>query len=149
MKVRDIMTQPPQTCTLSTTLGEASRRMKAAGCGMLVVLDRHARTAGILTDRDLAMAVGDEDRNVAQLHVAEVMSGGVHSCQPHDDLLEVVRRMGALKVRRLPVINQDGDVKGVLSVDDIILWGLAEGEIPADAVIPALRALCAAHWPVH
>jgi CBS domain-containing protein len=59
MQVQDIMTRPPQTCTVDIDLGAASRRLKETGCGVLVVLDHRGRLTGIVTDRDLALAIGD------------------------------------------------------------------------------------------
>ena len=148
MKARELMTQPPQTCAPNTDLAEASRRMKQSGCGTLVVVDGHGRTVGILTDRDLALAVGDRRRNAAAAPVATAMSHGVHSCRPDDDLAQVVQQMSAARVRRLPVINAAGDVKGVISIDDIILWAVVDGTVPSGDVINALRTICHAHWPV-
>jgi CBS domain-containing protein len=141
MKARELMTQPPQTCAPD------SRRLKQSGCGTLVVVDGRGRTVGILTDRDLALAVGDRRRNAAAAPVATAMSHGVHSCQPDDDLEQVVQRMSAARVRRLPVINAAGDLKGVISIDDIILWAVMDGTVPAADVIDALRTICHAHWP--
>jgi CBS domain-containing protein len=122
--------------------------MKQSGSGTLVVVDGHGRTVGILTDRDLALAVGDGGHNAAAAPVASTMSHGVHSCQPDDDLEQVLQQMASARVRRLPVINAVGDVKGVISIDDIILWAVVNGAVTSADVITALRAICHAHWPV-
>ena len=119
------MTQPPQLCTVDTTLALASQRMSSTGAGTMIVLNRHGRIAGILTDRDLALAVGTLEGAVATATVGSVMTCGAHVCAPDDEVREAVARMARAKVRRLPVVAPDGDVKGLISIDDVLLWGLA------------------------
>ena len=142
MKVQDIMTQPADTCTINMNLAAASRRMNDTGCGTLVVMNQ-GRLAGILTDRDLALSmckVGDPTR----LTVGKVMSYPVHMCRCEDDVHAALDTMALFKVRRLPVISQTGDVEGVVSIDDIILWGVPKSAVSLHKLIAALRAICSA-----
>jgi CBS domain-containing protein len=148
MKVRDIMTKPPQTCRLETTLGIASRRMKENDCGTLAVLDHHGRVAGILTDRDLALAIGTAAHNAAQILASEAMTKHVHTCAPDEPVKDALARMTAFKVRRLPAVTSDGDLHGMLSVDDIIMWGIERGGVTRRELVAALRAICSEHVPV-
>jgi CBS domain-containing protein len=147
MKVRDIMTQPPQTCRLETPLGLASRRMKEKGCGTLAVLDHHGKVIGILTDRDLAMAMGKTNRNPSNITAEEAMTRHVHSCAPDENVKAALERMTDFKVRRLPVIASDGDLQGMLSVDDIIMWGGERGGVNRKDLVRALRAICSENVP--
>ena len=62
--------------------------------------------------------------------------------------MNAVARMARAKVRRLPVVAPDGDVKGLISIDDVLLWGLGTGGVTPRHVLAALRAICAAHRPV-
>jgi len=140
MQVHEVMTEPPQTCPQTMHLTDASRRMRTTGCGSLVVLGPHGRIVGFVTDRDLALALGDA-RNPDHLAVEAVMSRDVHSCRRDDDLALALDRMATFRVRRLPVID-DGDVKGVISIDDIVVWGLQSAGL-SERLIAALRALCA------
>lgn len=148
MKVRDIMTQPPQTCRLETSLGVASRRMSDTDCGTLVVLDQRGRVAGILTDRDLAMAIGTTNRNAAHILAHEAMTPHVHTCSADQDLVAALERMTETRVRRLPVVTSDGDLLGMLSIDDLILWGAQHGGVTRKELVRALRAICARHEPL-
>ena len=93
MKVREIMTQPPHTCRLETSLGLASRRMKETDSGTLAVLDHRGRVAGILTDRDLAMAIGKTNRNPSHITAEEAMTGHIHSCAPDENVKAALERM--------------------------------------------------------
>ena len=69
------MTTPPQTCLLDTSLAIVSRRMKETGCGTLIVLDHRGKPAGMLTDRDLALAIGESKRNASHIAAHEAMTG--------------------------------------------------------------------------
>jgi CBS domain-containing protein len=147
MKVRDIMTKPPQTCRLETPLGIASRRMNEADCGTLAVLDHHGRVGGILTDRDLAMALGKTTHNAAHVTAEEAMTRHVHTCTPDETVKTALQRMTDFRVRRLPVIASDGDLQGMLSVDDIIMWGVEKGGVTRKDLVRALRSICSEHVP--
>jgi CBS domain-containing protein len=143
MQVHDVMTEPPQTCPHTMRLANASRRMRETGCGSLIVLGPRGRIVGIATDRDLALALG-QDCAPGRLSVDRVMSRPVHTCRPEDDVRVALERMVSARVRRLPVVAEDGDVKGLISIDDIVLWGLQSSGVGMHALIAALRALCAA-----
>lgn len=143
MKVRDIMSQPPQTCRLDTDLATASRRMKDFGCGSLPVLDPQGRVVGVLTDRDIALAVGDRRRSASHVAAHEAMTRRVQTCLPDEDIHRVLSRLATWRLRRLPVVSSDGDLKGVISIDDIILWGVEEGGVSTRELAGALRAICA------
>lgn len=143
MKVKNIMTQPLQTCTIDMSLAAASRRMKETGCGTLAVLNHHGRLAGIVTDRDLALAIGNVSEPT-RLTVAKVMTHPVHTCGPDDDVHAALDTMSMLKVRRLPVVSEAGDVDGMISIDDIILWGVPKSAVSLRSLVAALRSICSA-----
>ena len=147
MKVRDIMTRPPQTCRLETPLGIASRRMEETDCGTLAVLDHRGRVGGILTDRDLAMALSKTTHNAAHVTAEEAMTRHVHTCAPDEAVKSALQRMTDFKVRRLPVIASGGDLQGMLSVDDIIMWGVERGGVSRKDLVAALRSICSEHVP--
>ena len=90
MRVRDIMSRPAQTCRLGTSLLAASRRMRETGCGALAVIDPRGRVAGMLTDRDLAVALADAGGNPGQVTVAHYMSTPARTTAPEDDLHAMV-----------------------------------------------------------
>ena len=142
MKVQDIMTQPAHTCTINMDLAAASRRMNDTGCGTLVVMNQ-GRLAGILTDRDLALSMA-KISDPTRMTVGKVMSYPVHLCRREDDVHTALNTMALFKVRRLPVISQTGDVEGVISIDDFILWGVPKAAVSLPKLIAALRAICSA-----
>jgi CBS domain-containing protein len=142
MKVHEVMSAPPHTCRAGTDLATASRRMKQTATGMLVVLDGHGRIAGVVTDRDLALAIGANRGDVRDRFVREVMSRRVRSCQEQDDVHEALAIMTRAHIRRLPVLSVDGDLKGVVSVDDLILWAVRHSALSPTEMIGALRRIC-------
>src|SRR6185503_5026359 len=80
MRVHEVMTEPPQTCPRTMHLADASRRMRDSGCGSLVVLGARGRVVGIVTDRDLALALG-KHRDAGRLSLDRVMTQPVHICR--------------------------------------------------------------------
>jgi signal-transduction protein with cAMP-binding, CBS, and nucleotidyltransferase domain len=122
--------------------------MEQAACGALVVLDAADRLAGIVTDRDLALVIGNAKGDPSQRVVGEAMTRDVRTCLPDDDLAVALERMSEEKVRRLPVVDGEGTVEGMLSIDDIILWGLGHRGIKRKVLVKALRSICAAHNPM-
>jgi CBS domain-containing protein len=141
MKVRDIMTEPPLTCTPETSLAVAARLMQEADYGTLPVIDSHGQLAGIVTDRDICLALARTYRNALHVAVHEVMTRKVFSALLDDDVRSALATMKGARVRRLPVRDEFGRLKGMLSVEDIVVRGLEGNGIPADEIIAALRAM--------
>jgi CBS domain-containing protein len=144
MKVCDIMNRPPEECHTSTTLSTASRHMRDRRCGTLVVMNPRGRLAGIVTDRDLALAISDIHGPPSRVTVDHVMTRDVHTCGPDDDIQTAIAQMSRWKVRRLPVVDSDGDVKGMISIDDIVLWGIHNRGVGLREATRALRSIVAA-----
>lgn len=121
MRVRDVMRREPRTCTPGSSLAQAGRTMHEAGCGFLPMIGDGDRVVGVITDRDLALAVSERDRKPSEIEVRLVASGEVWSCRVDDDLQAAMGVMRDRRVRRLPVVDQDGRLQGILSLDDIVL----------------------------
>lgn len=120
MKVRDLMRREPLVCKPGSHLAGVGRTMAQTGSGFLPVVGDRDRVVGVITDRDLALAVATLDRKPSEIEVRSVMSGEVHACGPDDDIGEALRIMRERKVRRLPVLDSRGLV-GILSLDDVVL----------------------------
>ncbi len=145
MKVRDAMVKTPVSCGLETNLGEAVEIMWKRNCGSLPVVDAHRRVVGIITDRDIAIAMGTRSRLPAEIAVAEAATRKVHSCKSTDDVRWALDIMGENKVRRLVVVNEQNQLEGVLSMDDVVLCAetnpAGRTELSADDVLRTLKAL--------
>ena len=120
MKVRDFMTKEAVCCGLETNLAAAVELMWNNDCGVLPVIN-DGRLAGILTDRDICIALGTRNRPAAELAVKEVATRQVQTCYPEDDVSEAMTAMRRGKVHRLPVVNDEGKLQGILALNDLIL----------------------------
>lgn len=120
MKVHQIMRHEPRTCGPDDSAATAGRLMAEVGCGWLpVVWD--GRPVGVVTDRDLCLALAERDRKPSELKVAEAMTKPVHGCLPGDDVREALSVMRRHRVRRLVVFGEGGGLDGMLSLDDVVL----------------------------
>jgi CBS domain-containing protein len=149
MKVQDVMTTAPETCTATTNLAAAAAHLWRADCGVLPVVDRGGKLAGIITDRDICIALGTRDRLASDVVVGEVMNRDVETCRTEDDVIVALRRMKQRRVRRLPVINDSGAVVGILALNDIVLAiGSAAMALKPTALLQTLKAICAHNLPI-
>ena len=120
MKVRDVMTKQITTCRTYTNLAAASALMWDNDCGALPALTETGELAGILTDRDICIALGTRNARASDLTVRDVVEASPLSCQSNDDILTTLLIMQQAKLRFLPVVNDAGVLEGVLSIDDIV-----------------------------
>lgn len=119
MKVSEIMTPNPVTCSSSDNLNTAAMRMWDRDCGILPVVD-DGRVQGVITDRDICMALAFKGAKPAGVTVAEVINGQVYGCSPDDDVADALATMREHQVHRLPVL-EDGRLQGLLSMNDAVL----------------------------
>jgi CBS domain-containing protein len=127
VKVEDIMTREVHSCTRSQPLGEPARIMWEHDCGCVPVLesDGSGRVVGMITDRDVCMAAYTKGRPLDQIGIEEVMSRRLVTCGPRDDVKEAEAAMQRAQVRRLPVVDADGRLLGLVALAD--LAGAAAG----------------------
>jgi len=121
MKVADIMAKAPAYCSPQTNLAAAVEILWRQNCGILPIVDSEEKVVGLVTDRDICVALGTRNRLPSDMTVGEVTSGKVIACKPDDDIRGALATMAEAKVRRLPVIDAEGKLQGVLSVDDVVL----------------------------
>lgn len=119
MRVEELMTQMPATCTRDSSCAEAARIMWDCDCGSVPVVDDRGRAIGIVTDRDICMAALFHGSPLATISIAEVMSGDLCTCHAEDDVREAERLMTQRQVRRLPVTDESGTLVGILSLGDV------------------------------
>ena len=127
MRVYSVMKREPSTCAPDTDLAEAGRTMALVGCGFLPVVDADRRVVGVITDRDLCLSLASRDEKPSAVRVQEVISGEVYSCSAEDELTEALNTMREFGVRRLPVMDLENRIAGVLSLDDVVLESRALG----------------------
>ena len=124
MKIQDIMSVDPSTVTPDTPITEAARLMKDHNIGMLPVVESEGsrRLVGVVTDRDITI------RHVAAGHlsdcpVREAMTDNVSTCKANENVDRVMTLMAEEQVRRIPIVDERGQLIGVVSQADILLEG--------------------------
>ena len=143
MKVQDIMVQDVRSCRPETNLAEASRLMWENDCGAMPVLEAGGKVVGMITDRDIAMAVGIRNRVPSEITVFEVKPDPreLYTCAPEDDIHTALKTMREQGVRRLPVVNS-GQLRGILCLNEIALNSSKRGDLSYEDVVDTLRAVC-------
>jgi CBS domain-containing protein len=114
------MTSNVATCRPEINLAAAAGLMWRYDCGVIPVVDGNQKVVGVITDRDICMAVAMNNRFASEIAVGEVISGEVFACSPDDEVSQALATMQRRQVLRLPVVNQDGTLQGILSMNDIV-----------------------------
>lgn len=121
MKVHEIMTTDVGSCGLGANLAAVARIMWEKDCGSVPVVDSNGKVIGMITDRDICMALTTRNHLASEVTVGDVINGSVKSCAADDNLSDALRTMRSDQLRRLPVVDNEGRLIGVLSLNDIIL----------------------------
>jgi CBS domain-containing protein len=122
--------------------------MRDADCGILPVVDARGKLTGIITDRDICLAITARNRLPGQITAGEIAHKAPITCKPDDDVHAALATMKRYQIRRLPVEGFSGTVLGIVSMNDILLAAGTSGEVRNDEVVDVLQAICAHHLPV-
>jgi len=153
MKVREIMTGAVGSCGMEANLAAAARIMWDKDCGSVPVLDNEGHVIGMITDRDICMALTTRNRLASEVLVGDVINGVVKTCAPDDAVTDALKAMRGEQLRRLPVVDSEGELVGILSLNDVILHsrqGKSKkgGHVSHGDVMDALKALSQHRAPV-
>lgn len=146
MKVKDVMVATPVSCSLETNAGAAVEILWNQNCGILPILDSQQKVVGVVTDRDLCIALGTRNRLPGEIRVRDITCGEVVACKPNDDIHTALATMARAKVRRLPVIDANDRLEGVLSMDDVVFHSETRtagmpSELSHDDVVKTLKGI--------
>lgn len=143
--VAQLMTDVIHRVDSTASLNEAAQRMWENDIGVVPVVGMEGRVMGIVTDRDIAMAAYLQGRPLQDIGVQEVMVTQVQVVRPYEPAIEAASMMAQHQVRRLPVVDDEGLLVGMLSLNDL---AEASGDTESDGitehvVADTLRAVCA------
>lgn len=150
MTVGEIMKRPVQTCGPHDSLHFAAKIMWDNDCGCVPVVES-GKVVGMLTDRDICMAAYTQGVPLTALEAWSAMSHEVFSCAPTDAVATAEAIMQDHHIRRLPVIERDGQLVGMLSLSDLALESTRESrakakrQVSADGVVRTLGSICEPH----
>ena len=126
-RCREIMTSDVKTANREMSLREVARLMREGDMGAMPVVENE-KLVGIITDRDIVVRAIAEGKNADTL-IGDVMTTEIFSVKPDDFVFEAIRLMGDQQVRRIPVINENGELTGIIAMADIALEMEDEREI--------------------
>lgn len=123
MTVLDVMAKSPAVCTPDTSLVEVARMMKTHDCGAIPVVESRdaPRPVGVITDRDIVIRLIAEGKCPMEATARDAMSEGVTTASSDMTLEAVAQIMEQYQVRRVPVVDEDGKVIGIVSQADLAL----------------------------
>jgi CBS domain-containing protein len=155
LRCRDIMTRDLAVATRDTPLVEIGLMMKDEDTGVIPVVDHqvtadngsaemidrrtrgggytYGKLVGLVTDRDIVVRGVTEDKDCRATRAEEIMSTDLYTAHPNDRVVDVLRKMGDKQVRRIPVVSDNGNLRGMISLGDIALETEADREL-ADAL---------------
>ena len=142
MLLKDVCTPEVVCCGAQTSALEAARLMRHKHVGDLVVVDdpKEERTPlGVVTDRDLVVEVLGNERDPATITVASLMHTPVVIAQETEDTSQVIERMRMHGVRRVPVVDQQGGVVGIITLDDLLRLFVADASALLDIMAKGQR----------
>jgi CBS domain-containing protein len=153
MRVKEVMMGTPYQVPLHANLGMATELMWKGNCGFLPVVNAEKKVCGVITDRDICVALGTRNQTAGQVVVEEVVQRKVYTCNPDDDIHMALQTMREGHVRRLPVVDYNGNLAGVVSMDDLLLRAEPERagkepELSADEVVRGYRTIMKKDLPV-
>jgi CBS domain-containing protein len=150
MRVAEVMTRNVQSCTPETNLAAAAMQMWNGDFGTLPVVDDEGSVIGMITDRDICIAAATRHEDIANIKVSEVTTREVQSCTPETSVPDALKTFEQARVRRLPVVDEDDKLQGILSINDIVRR-TEEGRdkkftgVSYADVMNTFKAICAPH----
>jgi CBS domain-containing protein len=143
LRCREIMTRDLAVATRDTTLPEIALMMKQEDTGVIPVVEydvqggngrtesserkyegrnyTRGKLTGLITDRDIVVRAVADNKDCASVRAEDVMSVDIHTAKPNDRVVDVIRKMGDKQVRRIPVVNDNGYLVGMISMADVAI----------------------------
>jgi len=120
-KCSEVMTKNPICCLPDSVVAEAAKLMKSENIGSIPVIENEQshKLVGIVTDRDLAVKIVAEELDAKSTKVAMVMTHKVVTCQADDDLQKALDAMAEHQVRRIPVVDKEQKILGIIAQADV------------------------------
>lgn len=153
MKIKDIMTRSAVCCGPETNVGVAVQLMWNRNIGILPVVAVDQKLIGVVTDRDICIAMGTRNRAAGDLTLGEIAIAPVFTCNADDDIHEALNIMAKQQVRRLVVVDKERLPQGILSMDDVIVHADIDElqgfcELTSEEVIRTLKRVYGQKFPL-
>jgi CBS domain-containing protein len=147
MKIKELMTSEVEACRPTTDLAAVSMTMWRQDCGIVPVIDETRRVLGVVTDRDICMALATRHCRAEELTAQDVMSDRLFLVRPDEEGRVALETMRTQRVRRLPVVDADQRLRGMVSINDLVLHAQPSGGratlgLSANEVLVTLHGIC-------
>lgn len=119
LTARDVMTRNVRTARRDSSLRDVARLMKEEDSGVIPIVSEHGRLEGTVTDRDLAIQAFSGGQPPEQLRAMDVMTDDIHAVTPDENLHTLVDLMAREQIRRIPVVERDDRLVGIVTLSDI------------------------------
>jgi CBS domain-containing protein len=126
-KCREIMTRNVKTANREATLQDVAALMREGDMGAMPIVE-DGKLVGIVTDRDIVVRAIADGKDVST-KIGDVMTGEVFAVRENDFVFEAIRLMGDKQVRRVPIINDAGELAGIIAMADVALETEDQNEI--------------------
>ncbi len=153
MKIQEVMTGKPESCGPEVDLAAAAMIMWRRDCGVVPVVDPQSRVLGVITDRDICMASATRHRRPEDLTARDAISHRLFTVRADDDVRVALELMRNQRVRRLPVVDADRRLVGIVSINDLLQRAepgasRTAQNLPAQDVLDTMKAIGAHALPV-
>jgi len=146
MNASEVMKQPVHTCSIDASLEQVARVMWERDCGCVPLVDGDGRAIAMITDRDVAMAAYLQGKPLHEIAARTAASHSLATVRANATLEAVESRMRDCQVRRVPVIDDDERVVGIVTLNDIAVHaapgGRRIGALSAESISRTLQAIC-------
>ncbi len=141
MKVKDVMKTNVGFCSTEDSLMKAAEVMRQRDCGVVPIVNADKKVVGMLTDRDLCLAVVARNRKASDVKTEELLRGKAIVCSAADKLEDALRKMRKYQVKRLAAIGAGGELAGILSVTDVLQLTVRKDKKLKKKVYATLKAI--------
>ena len=143
MRIKELMSHPAVTCPASATLDQAARLMWEYDCGVIPVVNDDGRLAGVVTDRDICMAAYTQGKALSAIPVTTAMSKQVIASHANDEIESAEALMRDNQIHRVPVLDGDARVEGVISMNDLARAAARAKKSATDReLVQTMAAIC-------
>ena len=146
MKVKDVMEHPVQSCGPNANLQVIGKMMSDHDCGAILVVDGSNQPIGIVTDRDIVMVAALTRKRLWDIQSSEATHNReVYTCNIDDEPLTALKYMEQHKVRRMPVVDENNKLQGIITIDDLVHLAQERDELLFHQTINTLKAVSKHH----
>jgi len=144
LTAKDVMTSDVKSCTADSELATVAKIMWDCDCGTVPVVNEERKVIGMITDRDICIATATRSTVPANIRVRDVMAGNVFTCFVEDEVRTVLKTMKERRVRRLPVVDKQQRLVGIISTNDLVARAECRpgADVPGEEFLATLKSIC-------